>query len=212
MVFLLKMKPFKKAIVFKIEYLQRFMQQTTNQLIAGCKKGDKKSQLQLYTNYCDAMFTIACRYLRNEEDAKDAMQESFIKAFGKINNYESTYTIGAWLKRIVINQCLDVLKKQKLIFEDLDDVEYEFEEESDWYFNDAITKKEVLKAIESLTVKYKLVVQLYLIEGYDHEEISQILQLPIKTSRTHLRRGRLQLQELLNETKVKTNKEIIQQK
>lgn len=188
------------------------MQQTTNQLIAGCKKGDRKSQLQLYTNYCDAMFAIACRYLKNEEDAKDAMQESFIKAFKKINNYESTYTIGAWLKRIVINQCLDVLKKQKLIFEDLDDVEYEFEEESDWFFNDEITKKDVLKAIESLVVKYKLVVQLYLIEGYDHEEISQILQLPIKTSRTHLRRGRLQLQDLLSETKIKTNKKIIQQK
>lgn len=105
MVFLLKMKPFKKTIVFKIEYVQLFMQQTTNQLIAGCKKGDKKSQLQLYTNYCDAMFAIACRYLKNEEDAKDAMQESFIKAFTKINHYEPTSAIGAWLKRIVINQC-----------------------------------------------------------------------------------------------------------
>jgi len=155
--------------------------------------------MQLYDNYCDAMFTIACRYLNNDEDAKDAMQEAFLKAFKNIDSYEPTATIGAWLKRIVINQCLDALKKKKLHFEELSDEVIALENETDWQFESHITKKEVLDAIGVLKLKYKTVVQLYLIEGYDHVEISQILEIPVKTSRTHLRRGKEKLKELLKE-------------
>lgn len=173
------------------------MKLTNEQIINGCKKGDHRSQMQLYDNYCDAMFNIAFRYLNNADDAKDAMQEGFIKAFVNIDGYESIFSIGAWLKRIVINQCLDVLKKRKLQFEAINDDTYFIENDADWLFDVQITKKEIIKSIQELPEKYKVVVQLYLIDGYNHEEISEIINIPIETSRTHLHRGRLKLQKKL---------------
>jgi RNA polymerase sigma-70 factor (ECF subfamily) len=168
-------------------------------LIEQCKKGNQKAQLQTYNLYCEAMFFIACRYLKNEEEAKDAMQEGFLKAFLKIDITAKDTNFGVWLKRIIINQCIDVLKKKKLETISLDDYSLEIIDDNDWSFDVGITKEKVLKAIEKLPEKHQIVVNLYLIEGYNHSEISEIMQIPIKTSRTHLRRGKLQLQELLKE-------------
>ncbi|MBV7270547.1 RNA polymerase sigma factor [Winogradskyella luteola] len=166
-------------------------------LIQACKKGNQVAQMQVYDNYCKAMFTIAYRYLNDEESAKDAMQEGFLKAFTNIESYKPNATFGAWLKRIVINQCLDVLKKQKLKFSDAEVEDLELIEDNNWNFETSITKTDILKAIDQLQAKHKIVVQLYLIEGYDHIEISEILNIPIKTSRTHLSRGKATLRDLL---------------
>jgi len=167
--------------------------------LEGCKKGNQLAQLQVYDSYCQAMFTIATRYLNNDEDAKDAMQEGFLKAFMHIERFQPEATFGAWLKRIIINQCLDVLKRNQLKFDDLEIAELNITDDEDWYFECIITKAEILEAIERLSEKHKIVVKLYLIEGYDHEEISDVLEIPIKTSRTHLRRGKLKLQNLLKQ-------------
>lgn len=168
-------------------------------LIEQCKKGDQKAHLQVYNLYCEAMFFVACRYLKNEEEAKDTMQEGFLKAFLKIGTTAKDTNFGAWLKRIIINQCIDVLKKKKLETTPLEDLPIDFVDEDDWNFDADITREEITEAIEQLSEKYRLVMKLYLIEGYNHSEIAEIIQIPIKTSRTHLRRGKLQLQELLKE-------------
>lgn len=179
------------------------MQIEINAIIEACKKGNQNAQMQLYDNYCDAMYTIACRYLNNE-DAKDAMQDGFLKAFNNINNYKSDFTFGAWLKRIIINQCIDTLRKQRLEFTEIEINHLELIDDNNWKVGNSITKETIINAIEKLSKKHQLVVKLYLLEGYDHEEISQILSIPIKTSRTHLRRGRIQLQELLKEKRYGT--------
>lgn len=167
-------------------------------LIESCKKGNQLAQMQVYDQYAQAMFTVACRYLEDVEEAKDAMQEGFLKAFLNIERYEPTATFGAWLKRIIINQCLDKLKQRKLDMVD-DTVEtLQVIDDENWEFDSAISKADILVAIERLKAKYKIVIQLYLIEGYDHEEISEILNIPVKTSRTQLRRGKQKLRELLN--------------
>lgn len=178
------------------------MHKLDTKLIQLCKKGNEVAQMQVYDKYAQAMFTIACRYLNNDEDAKDAMQEGFLKAFVNMGSYKPDATFGAWLKRIIINQCLDILKKRKIEFSN-DEVEnLKVVDDDNWDFDNSISKQNILNAIEQLNEKHKIVVKLYLIEGYDHEEISEILEIPIKTSRTHLRRGKLKLQELL---KVKYN-------
>jgi RNA polymerase sigma-70 factor (ECF subfamily) len=173
------------------------MSKDHNILIKRCKTGDEKAMLQIYDLYCDAMYHIACRYL-NDEDAKDAMQESFIKAFSKLDQFSPEFTFGSWLKRIVINHCIDDLKKKRLEIIETDVINLTIEDAAnDWMCSSEISKHQVLAAIENLPNKHQVVVKLYLIEGYDHEEISSILDIPIKTSRTHLRRGRLQLRDLL---------------
>lgn len=142
------------------------------------------------------MYNIACRYLNNE-DAKDAMQEGFLKAFTKLESYSDTHSFGAWLKRIIINQCMDLLKKRQLETIPFEDSDVYIDDDISWYFDSNNTRDMVVAAIQELPEKHQLVVKLYLMEGYDHKEISQILDIPIKTSRTHLRRGKLKLQELL---------------
>lgn len=174
------------------------MHQINNKLIKACITGNEKAQMQLYDNYCDAMYSIACRYLR-EEDAKDAMQDGFIKAFSKLENYSDEYSFGAWLKRIIINQCLDFLRKRKIETTPYKDTDLEIIDEDTWQFDVTITKEQILKAISKLKNQYKLIITLYLIEGFDHEEISKILEIPIKTSRTQLRRARLVLQNDLKD-------------
>lgn len=173
------------------------MQNQINSLIKACKKGNQIAQMQVYDQYAQAMFTIACRYLKDEEEAKDVMQEGFLKAFMNIENYRPEATFGAWLKRIIINQSLDVLKKRKLEFSATEVETLEIIEDDNWEFDSSITKQDIIKAIEQLNRKHKIVVQLYLIEGYDHQEISEILNIPIKTSRTHLSRGKAKLRDLL---------------
>ncbi|MFC0605255.1 RNA polymerase sigma factor [Winogradskyella pulchriflava] len=178
------------------------MQNQIKSLITASKKGNQVAQMQIYDSYCNAIFTVALRYLNNEEDAKDAMQEGFLKAFLNIETYQPKATFGSWLKRIIINQCLDVLKKNQLRFDDVEVSDLQIIDEDNWHFDNTITKQDILYTIDQLSDKYKIVVKLYLVEGYDHEEISEILEIPVKTSRTHLRRGKLKLQELL---KVKYN-------
>jgi len=173
------------------------MSQPHSILIQRCKKGDEKAMMRIYDLYSGAMYHVACRYL-NKEDAKDAMQESFIKAFHKIDGFTENFTFGSWLKRIVVNHSIDELKKRRLEFVESEITNLNIEDDdNNWNFDSEITKQQILDAIEKLPNKYQVVVKLYLIEGYDHEEISSILEIPIKTSRTHLRRGRLQLRDLL---------------
>lgn len=173
------------------------MQNQNLKLINACKSGSQKAQIQLYDSYCDAMFNVAFRYLQNTEDAKDAMQEGFLKAFLNIKKYKETSAFGAWLKRIIINQCIDVIRKNRLDTETLETENLRIVDDNNWQFETSITKAQIELAIKTLPEKYRLVITLYLIEGYDNEEISEILDINTKTSRTRLRRAKLQLQEQL---------------
>ncbi len=168
-------------------------------LIQGCKKGNQKAQLQIYKLYSEAMYFIACRYLKDEEEAKDMMQEGFLKAFQNIHKNVETKSFGAWLKRIIINQCLDQLRKRTLETVSIEDnsIDHLTDDENNWNVSIGITRDQVEQAIETLPEKYQWVLKLYLMEGYDHTEISEILNIAVKTSRTQLRRGRLLLQEQL---------------
>ena len=167
-------------------------------LVAQCKENNRKAQLALYKQYCDGMFIVALRYMKDEAMAKDAAQEGFIKAFKKIEQFKGDVTFGAWLKRIVINTCLDALKARKLETEPLYDETLRLaEDESDWNVSDDRTVDEVLEAIEKLGDNYRDVTKLFLLEGYDHQEIADILGITESASRTKIHRGKLQLKEQL---------------
>lgn len=166
-------------------------------LIEKCKNNDSRAQMQLYDLYCKAMFNTAFNFIKDDDIAQDVMQEAFIKAFKKIGTYTGEASFGSWLKRIVINQSLDWLKKQKL-----DTVE--LKEEIAFLPNDEplevaseISMAVIYKCIEALPEKCKNVVKLYLLEGYDHQEVAQILEISEVASRSQLSRGKSKLKELL---------------
>lgn len=166
-------------------------------LIEKCRRNDRRAQMRLYDNYCDAMHAVAMRYLRNVDDARDVAQEAFIKAFRNLGQFRGEVTFGAWLKRIVINKCIDFLKSRTQHLESLDDgyLQVADKEGDSWSVDDGTTTQQVKEAIEKLPEKYRYVVMLYLLEGYDHAEISEILGITENTSRTQLLRGKRKLMD-----------------
>jgi len=168
-------------------------------IVEKCRQNDRKAQLKLYNQYCNGMLIVAQRFVKNTMEAEDVVQESFIKAFAKLEQYKAEVTFGAWLKRIVINKSIDALKSNKQRLVDLEDVQLKVVDEDDyWNVVSTLTIDEVKVAIQKLPEKYKYVVMLYLIEGYDHQEISEILNISEVASRTQLSRGKTKLKELLN--------------
>lgn len=166
-------------------------------LVERCKANDRKAQLKLYKQYCDGMFWVAMGFLKDNHDAEDVVQESFIKAFQKIEQYRGEVTFGAWLKRIVINGSLDFLKSRKERHVALNEGYMKVVEDEDWTVADEVTVEEVKSKMEELPEKYRHVVRLFLVEGYDHAEISQIMDLTETTCRTRLLRGKGYLKQLL---------------
>jgi len=169
-------------------------------IIEQCKQNNRKAQLQLYNQYCDGMYIVAKRFLKDTADAEDVVQEAFIKAFSKLHQYKAEVTFGAWLKRIVVNKSIDFLKSKKQYLVQLDEVHLKVVDtpiDDKWLVEDTITLNDVKAAINKLPEKYQYVVMLYLIEGYDHQEISEILDISEVASRTQLSRGKVKLQKLL---------------
>lgn len=166
-------------------------------LIERCKNNDAKAQMELYNLYCKGMFLVAKRYVKDDFLAEDVMQDAFIKAFKKIDSYLGEVSFGAWLKRIVINQSIDQLKKKKIEVVSINEEVYHFEEEESWEVEDTTTMQHIIDCINNLKEKYRVVLSLYLLEGYDHQEISEILKITEVTSRTHVLRGKKRLQKSL---------------
>ncbi|MGI9533133.1 RNA polymerase sigma factor [Lutimonas sp.] len=166
-------------------------------LIEKCMQNDSRAQMQLYDLYCKAMFNTAYNFIKDDAIAQDVMQEAFIKAFKKIGTYTGEATFGAWLKRIVINQSLDWLKKKKLATVELNEEVVHMPSEENLEVDSDTSLAVIYKCIEELPQKCKNVVKLYLIEGYDHQEVAQILEISEVASRSQLSRGKSKLKELL---------------
>ena len=168
-------------------------------LIENCKNNDSRAQMKLYDLYCKAMFNTAYNFTKDDMAAQDMMQEAFIKAFAKINTYTGEASFGSWLKRIVINQCLDFIKKKNLETVEIKEDVISIEENDDWNIDQETSMQAIYSCIEMLPQKCKNVVKLYLLEGYDHEEVAQILEITEVASRSQLSRGKNRLRELLTQ-------------
>jgi len=166
-------------------------------LIDLCKKGDQKAQFKIYKLYYKAMYNTSLRIINNPMEAEDIMQETFLSAFEKIDTYSGTVSFGAWLRKIVTNRSLDALKREKRVtFEDIDAlpetcVNYVDEKARDEEPFSNI--QEVMDAIKRLPGKSGIVCSLYLLEGFDHEEIAELLSISPATSRSQLSRAKQRL-------------------
>ncbi len=166
-------------------------------LIDRCRERDRGAQFEIYRLYYKAMFNTSLRIVKDPVEAEDIMQESFLSAFEKIETYSGTVSFGAWLKKIVINRSLDSLKKIRLSFELLD--ERVLPDLEDMCEEDDLSGRieEIREAIMGLPDGFRVVLTLYLLEGYDHEEIGQILDITPSTSRSQFTRARQKLVEML---------------
>ena len=167
------------------------------QLVEKCRQNDQRAQMELYDSYCQSMFTTAFNMVKDDAQAQDLMHEAFLKAFKKIDSFTGEATFGSWLKRIVINQCLDWIKRKKIDTVELKEYMDPGTDEGSWSVDSEISLNEIVRCIEELPLKCKNVVKLYLLEGYDHQEVAQILDISEVASRSQLSRGKSRLKELL---------------
>ncbi|WP_235297531.1 RNA polymerase sigma factor [Portibacter marinus] len=164
-------------------------------LVRLCIRGDRRSQQQLYQLYSKAMFNICLRMMGNRMDAEDVLQVSFIDIFKNLKKYRGEASVGSWIKRIVINNCLNQIRKNKIIFEDIPDSASEITVENDEKVQYDIAA--VHKAIQQLPDGYRTILNLYLLEGYSHDEISEILDISTSTSKSQFSRAKAKLRELI---------------
>ena len=168
-------------------------------LIDACSHGNAKAQFEIYKLYYKAMYNSCLRIVNNTQEAEDIMQEAFLSAFDKINSYKGEVSFGAWLKRIVVNRALDFLKKNKIDSLPLDEKINQLNAKEETQENVEIENNvdEIKKAIEQLPSGYRIVLSLYLIEAYDHEEIGDILNISASTSRSQYNRAKKKLIQIL---------------
>jgi RNA polymerase sigma factor (sigma-70 family) len=170
-------------------------------LIEGCREGNIRSQYRLYNKYSKAMYNLACRMLNNRTDAEDVLQEAFTDCFANIRSFRYESTFGAWLKSIVVNKCINQISKRKpaLVFDDhLPNVAEEITDSEPEYDH-----RKIFKAIEKLPDGYRVVLTLYLLEGYDHEEISTILGISESTSKSQYMRAKEKLRKIMKDGQVR---------
>lgn len=167
-------------------------------LVDSCLAGNTKSYEELYKLYSKAMFNVAYRIIRDLEDAEDVLQESFIRAFKKLESYKGDASFGAWLKRIVINNSINFIRKNKMDYEDVEShAEIPADHNESLYIDSEHKVSQVREAIEQLPDGYRVVFSLYMLEGYDHSEIAEILGISESTSKSQLNRSKKKLREII---------------
>lgn len=177
-----------------------------NDILKACKRGDRKSQTAIYQKYAKAMYNTAFRMLQQSDRAEDAVQEAFIKAFFSLDSFRGESNFGAWLKRIVINEALIMLRKeQKQV--SIEETTFEICDENwqeIWDFQEEEIKI-LLYALSQLPEKHRVILNLSIIEGFDNEEICQILNISDGNCRTSLSRAKTILKETIKHLKNERN-------
>jgi RNA polymerase sigma factor (sigma-70 family) len=180
------------------------------EMIEGCIRGQRASQDALYKKFSSLLYGICLRYARNRMEAQDVLQEVFVKIYNNIGSYNFEGSFEGWLRRIAVNTSITHYRKNlKHAFQaDVDDLNLTQEEPA--HFEDLeFTAEEMMKCIETLPVGYKTVFNLYVIEGFMHKEISDMLGIDVNTSKSQLSRAKTYLQrELKNSATVKIQEHV----
>ncbi len=181
-------------------------------IIDQCKKENARAQNELFKRYAPKLLGICCRYIKDRDDAEDALQDAFIKIFLNINQFKGEGSFEGWMKRIAANTALNHLKeKNKIQFENLNQLsltQVEEDEHEHQLLVEADAQR-ILKCIQDLPVGYRTILNMYLMEEYSHKEIAEKLGIEESTSRSQYTRARKALVELIN---TKKEKEVIKTK
>lgn len=170
------------------------MPENNAELIEGCQQNNRKSQERLYKKYAGLMLGICMRYVKNRAEAEDVMMEGFMKIYKLIANYTATGSFEGWMKRIMVYTAIEHYRKMsKMPFD-----EFQSHDSSvDDYVIDSISARDILKLMDSMPDGYRMIVNMYAIEGYTHKEIADAMGISEGTSKSQLNRGKLFLKKLI---------------
>ena len=170
---------------------------TPNDLLERCRRKESSACRELYDQYARAMFNISLRIVNDKDEAEDILQESFIKAFSDMTRFNSLPEFGGWLKRVVVNHSLDIIRKKKPNFVPLEDAEFtessEKEEDIQYDIN------EVMSCVQLLPHGFRVILTLFLFEDYSHKEIALMLNISEGTSKSQYNRAKNKLIELVQQ-------------
>lgn len=173
--------------------------QTDHHFLEKLKQKDNAACKQLYLQYADAMYNICLRILLHQEEAEDALQEAFIKIFNSIHQFRNESSIGSWVKKIVTNTCLNVLRKKKMYWVELDENADLNDPDEDTENNDSIhySIEEIKQALEELPNGYRLVFNLFIFEEYTHLQIAELLEITESTAKSQLFKAKRKIKSIL---------------
>ena len=174
------------------------MLNSIDHIIKGCCQKEPVAQRLLYEMFSARMYGVCIRYAGSKEDAQDILHEGFLKIYEKIEQFEFRGSFEGWIRRIMVNTALEKFRNDNKLVRTQETIE-EFERSEDMDLTENITVKELLRIIEELSPQYRIVFNLYAIEGYSHREISKMLGITEGTSKSNLSRARTILQEKVNE-------------
>lgn len=179
-----------------------------NKIIKKCSSGDVRAQAKLYEFFAPVMFGVCLRYANNNTDAEDNLQEGFIKVFKYIDKFRHEGSFEGWVRRIMVNVSIEKYRKKMLMYPVEDVTIYETANYSDGIL-DEISAQELIELIQKLSPRYRMVFNLYVLEGMNHQEISKEMNISVGTSKSNLARARGVLQskvkELYNEIETGAN-------
>jgi RNA polymerase sigma factor (sigma-70 family) len=200
----------KGAIFFLLLLIAQFLflVEKLKEIVKGCLKNDRQMQSELYKMFAPKMYSLCLRYSANIHDAQDLLQEGFVKVYDNLENFKWKGSLEGWMKRIFVNLALDKYRSRISLLS-IDDVA-ENQEPSDNELNalDNISEKEILELIRQLPDQYRMVFNLYVIEGYSHKELGEMLNIRESTSRSNLARAKMILKEKIQFHSQKSEKAV----
>lgn len=173
------------------------MEQSDNIILKGCLKGDRNAQKALYEKYKVPMFRVCLRYAQSRQEAEDMLQDGFIKVFSDLHQFRSDGALGGWIRRVMVNIALMQIRKRKNLFSSI-----EIEQVADDFTTDEnifaeMNAKALTRLIQKLPPGYRVVFNMYVVEGYPHKEIAEKLNISINTSKSQLSKAKAMLRKML---------------
>ncbi len=175
---------------------------TEEAILLGCLQNDTASQRELYNKYSPKMLAVCYRFAHNREDAEDMLQEGFIKVFLQIHTFEKRGAFEGWIRKIIVHTCINILKKNKKFNESVEIIHATGVQVREESVSSIIQAKQVVECIRMLPMGYRTVLNLYAVEGYNHREIAQMLDIEESTSRSQYTRAKAMLEDILIRKKI----------
>ncbi len=175
---------------------------TEQAILAGCLQNNAAAQRELYNRYSPRMLSVCYRFAQSREDAEDMLQEGFIKVFTQMHTFQNKGSFEGWIRKIIVHTCINFLKKYKKFNDNVELAYAGFLEVKEETIPSIMQAKQVVECIRLLPVGYRTVLNLYAIEGYNHKEIAELLEIEESTSRSQYTRARSMLETILVKKKI----------